>query len=80
MITVLLSLRVTAAQIGPYPQLNSDKCGVSRLSYGKAINECLEWHKQYGTDQIRDGRNVTAGEAPWMAFISTKLDIKNMYL
>ena len=55
------------SEIGDYPELNPNKCGYSRHS--SEVSDCFEWHKKFATDPIVNGRNATAGEAPWLVHI-----------
>ena len=63
-ISFAVSLAVIQSQIGSYPELNADGCGLSRLSSGIDSN-CFQWHNNQ-IPSIRDGRNVTVGEVPWL--------------
>ena len=62
--------------IGNYPDLNPRDCGLSRHS-SRTDDDCFQWHKIYGTDSIRNGRNATVGEAPWTVYIRVGTTITN---
>ena len=53
--------------IGNYSELNPKGCGFSRLTSQERGN-CFEWHKDL-LPQLRNGRNVIVGEAPWTCLI-----------
>ena len=53
--------------IGNYSELNPKGCGFTRLS-SKVDNNCFEWHKQV-IPNLRKGKDVSLGDAPWMALI-----------
>ena len=70
-----MSLIVSTEVIGDYPELNGDKCGVSRVSQDTIGYPCLQWHKHSPNQHIRDGYNATVGAAPWAVFIWLKLSM-----
>ena len=83
LITIELTLFVlfpsVKAVIGNYPELNPNNCGFSRLS-NELDDKCFEWHKKYGTDEVVNGRNATAGEAPWVVDIQKAIYQVNRYV
>ena len=78
-LTLFLFIASVNALIGNYSELNPNNCGFSRLS-NELDDKCFQWHKKYGTDEIANGRNVTAGEAPWVVKIGKYVFQTNMYV
>ncbi len=59
--------------IGDYKQLNPKNCGVSRLS-AQFEASCFEWQKEL-LPSLKNARNITIGEAPWMALIVVPVNV-----
>ena len=64
-ITIQLLFVLIESQIGSYPELNPTHCGLSRHS----IDYSTEYHNKRVINEIRNGRNVTQGGAPWLVYI-----------